>query len=100
LSFRATPSNDDDNALWMRTMKLHLTLAGIVLFLLLMFATPSPCRATTPITSSSPVLLAEQPWYKEAYDWLAHWLNNRTRMIQFAVIGMIIALIIICRNRW
>ncbi len=81
--------------------------AGLLALILALSAAPSPARADAPnvpvstaVSAVSPVPFADAPWYKVAWDSLAHWLSNRGRMIQFGVIGMIIALIIICRNRW
>jgi hypothetical protein len=69
----------------------------------ILVAVPTPTRASTTNAPSgaaisvplAPVVFADIPWHKQAYDTLAHWLSSRTRMIQFAVVGMIIALVVI-----
>jgi hypothetical protein len=81
-----------------------------IAILLLALATTSPDAPTTtsaPVALSPaavaavPVVFAETAWYVKAYEACADFISSRTRLIQFSVVGMIIALfIIIFTNKW
>jgi hypothetical protein len=76
-------------------------LGAGLLALVLLLAAPAPAPAAPPsVAAAAPVVFAGTPWYQQAYDFLADFVSNRTRMIQFAFVAVIIGLIIICWNKW
>jgi hypothetical protein len=66
---------------------------------------PDPCPPLAGFSPAAapavPVLVAESWWTPGAmYKLLANFLTNRGHMIQFCIIGMIVALFVIMRNKW
>ena len=83
----------------------------LLLGALLLFALAKPASAAVPISDSAPsliqapvayrtcafpaVILAGSNWVSDLFTKFEGWLNNRTHMIQFCAIAMVLGLIII-----
>jgi hypothetical protein len=84
---------------------------SLLLGALLLLALAKPAGAAVPISHSAPsliqapvayrpcafpaVILAGSNWVSDLFTKFEGWLNNRTHMIQFCAIGMVLGLIII-----
>jgi membrane protease YdiL (CAAX protease family) len=79
-------------------------LAGLILFLLLLFAGPSPTAAAPTPAATPPVVVTTislppaASWWGRFYSFLENNLTSRARMIQMGVLGMIVALIIMIKK--